>query len=258
MKKRQKSKMTMLIVGGLAAVSLVSVGFANWVITGGIPEDENITVTVGDVQNQSLTTTIIPAAADGTNLTLNFDNTTTQGSNNVFTGTGSEDMSFAIKFQIDGADISSKLASVKFEFDGGIAGSGAGNYNLLSDHTNTNNAIDYLAYPWLSNKLITFAYPAVDGKLNTTGDIGGSPASVGCTVVSSGTNSLVCTATFTFGWGKAFLNRNPANTPIGPETNASQLTRADLIDRLNKFNKAFTDLGVGNNLFNVKVTPVTK
>ena len=29
MKKRQKSKMTMLIVGGLAAVSLVSVGFAN-------------------------------------------------------------------------------------------------------------------------------------------------------------------------------------------------------------------------------------
>ena len=33
----------------------------------------------------------------------------------------------------------------------------------------------------------------------------------------------------------------------------------DLIrDSLNKFNKAFTDLGVGNNLFNVKVTPVTK
>ena len=103
MKKRQKSKMTMLIVGGLTAVSLVSVGFASWVVNEKIPDDENITVTVGSVDNQSLTTTIIPAGVGGSDLSVSFDNTSeTVGKNGVFSGTTSEDLAFSIKIQIDG------------------------------------------------------------------------------------------------------------------------------------------------------------
>ena len=75
MKKRQKSKMTMLVVGGLAAVSLVSVGFASWVITGAPEVTGNINVSVGEVDNQSLTTKIIPAGVGGSDLSVSFDNT---------------------------------------------------------------------------------------------------------------------------------------------------------------------------------------
>ena len=59
MKKRQQSKMTMLIVGGLAAVSLVSVGFASWVISGTAGTDSDVTVKVGTVNNDSLTATVL-------------------------------------------------------------------------------------------------------------------------------------------------------------------------------------------------------
>ena len=256
MKKRQKSKMTMLIVGGLAAVSLVSVGFANWVVTGQIPDDKNVTVTVGDVENQSLATTIITDGVNASDLSLNFDNTTTQGSNKVFSGTGSEDMSFSITFKIDGK-ISEKLASVKFEFDKGIAGTSDA-VNPLSSAT---KSADYLTYPWLSGRLVTFKYTSGNNTLAEQSPTVSTPASVGCTVVSSETNTLVCTATFTFGWGKAFLNRNPSNTPIGDVTddNDTTLTRADLLTRLDNFSKAFkTFKDANNNLFNVKVTPVTK
>ena len=65
----------MLIVGGLAAVSLVSVGFANWVITGATSATaNNINVSVGSVDDNSLTTTIATEGENGSDLTLKFDN----------------------------------------------------------------------------------------------------------------------------------------------------------------------------------------
>ena len=60
MKKSRKSKIVLLSVLGLATVSLATVGFASWVISGVTPaEEKNITVSAGAVTDSSLIATIL-------------------------------------------------------------------------------------------------------------------------------------------------------------------------------------------------------
>lgn len=252
MKKRQKSKMTMLIVGGLAAVSLVSVGFASWVITGAPEVTGNINVSVGEVDNQSLTTKIIPAGVGGSDLSVSFDNTSeTVGKNGVFSGTTSEDLVFSIKIQIDG-NISTYLNSITFDFDGGIAGTNE-KPNPLT--TNPAGSADYLAYPWLSStRSVKFGYTSSNNTLAVQGATVSSPASVAAEVNEKTDKKIVFTATFTFGWGTAFANVNPALTPIKENNAENPITKSQLIDRLEKFKTAYDALA-GKAAFNVVVTP---
>lgn len=251
MKKRQKSKMTMLIVGGLTAVSLVSVGFASWVVTGQIPDDENITVTVGSVDNQSLTTKIF-TSSEGSDLSVTFDNTSkTEGKNGVFSGTTSEDLAFSIKIQIDGK-ISTYLNSITFDFDGGIAGTS----DKVNPLTTSVESTDYLAYPWLSSRSVKFNYNAGENTLTVQEPIPVAPsrATIAININEKTDDKIVCTATFTFGWGQAFAYVNPALTPIKENNAQNPITKSQLIERLENFKTAYDALA-SKTAFNVVVTP---
>ena len=252
MKKRQKSKMTMLIVGGLTAVSLVSVGFASWVVNEKIPDDENITVTVGSVDNQSLTTTIIPAGVGGSALSVSFDNTSeTVGKNGVFSGTTSEDLAFSIKIQIDGK-ISTYLNSITLDFDGGIAGTS----DKVNPLTTSVESTDYLAYPWLSTRSVKFNYNKGENTLSVVEPIPEAPsrATIAIAINEKTDDKIVCTATFTFGWGQAFAYVNPALTPIKENNAENPITKSQLIERLENFKDAYDKI-TGKAAFNVEVTP---
>lgn len=252
MKKRQKSKMTILIVGGLAAVSLVSVGFANWVLTGQLPDDQNITVTAGSVVDNSLTTTISPEGVGQSDLTLKFDNVSGGGSNKIFSNNGeTEDLQFAIKFTIEGG-VASSLNTVEFTFNEGIAGTSAP--NPLTDLTGTNDAVDYLCYPWNSSRKVDFTYKANDETFSYNSGKNADPNAIAPTISVSkddtDDSTLVATATFTFKWGKAFNYLNPGNvTGIEKDT---------LIARLRAFNTAFTSATSGGKTLSVTVTPTVK
>lgn len=251
MKKRQKSRLAMYIIGGISAISLGSIGFASWVLTGVEHASENISVSVGQVENNSLVTTIY-GSTEGSDLALNFDNVSGGGSNKIFSEGGSEDLAFSIKFKIDGA-VASKLNTVEFTFDTGIAGTSS-LPNPLMDSTGTNDAIDYLCYPWLSTRKVDFTYTSStktftlkDGK-NPNGE------EIAINVDSSTSDTtLIATATFTFKWGKAFSSVNPGNTTI-----TGSMTREILIQRLNAFNSAFSTATTGDKFLAVKVTPTAK
>lgn len=264
MRRNKKSKMTMLVVGGLAAVSLVSVGFANWVLVGTQGKESNITVTAGEVEDRSLITTIY-TEDQGSDLTLSFDNAKDGGTNNVFdsSSTGTEDLSFAIKFKIEGG-VSNNLSTVEFTFDTGIAGT-TEKPNPLSDLTNTNEAVDYLSYPWLSGvsgaRKVIFTC-SVDSETPTlsytSGGNSGGTTGVTPTIIvdtaNSNSTSIVATATFTFKWGKAFNYVNPSKTVL----NSDNYTAENIISRVRKFNTAFKNATTGNNYLKVTVTPTAK
>ena len=72
MKKSRKSKIVLFSVLGLATVSLATVGFASWVISGVTPAtSDNITAEVGKIEDKTLSATITSTTED---LSVRFDN----------------------------------------------------------------------------------------------------------------------------------------------------------------------------------------
>ena len=119
MKKRQKSKMTMLIVGGLAAVSLVSVGFASWVINDITEANTQVTINVGTVSNNTLKAEVL-TEQDGKDLTLRFDNVAVPDGQFLQNVDGKvQDLTFKIPVKITGN--LSVLNTIDFTFSGSLA-----------------------------------------------------------------------------------------------------------------------------------------
>ena len=172
MKKRQKSKMTMLIVGGLAAVSLVSVGFASWVISGTAGTDSDVTVKVGTVNNDSLTATVLE---DGKELNLAFDNVSNPSLDFMSNSDGkTEDLTFTIPVKIAGN--LSKLNTIDFTFTGNLVTT-AGLYGTTGNES-TN---EYLVAPWVTisdAKKVVYTYstkllnPTDTNRVSATAQIG--------------------------------------------------------------------------------------
>lgn len=231
MKKSRKSKIVLLSVLGLATVSLATVGFASWVISGVTEvKDQNITATVGAVVDNTLTAAI----TETTNIGVNFDNVS--GGGNGFTNgdTKAEDLNVEFKATITGNNLD-VLSSVKFVF------APSENFLALTGSGTSDTADDYIVFPFTdaSNKTITLTKGSSGYELS-----GHTNQSSVTTSISDKVLTLTCN--FKFAWGAAFGNKNP-----GDSTNNTP--KADLVTRLKAFKQVFPTTGT---LMTITVTPV--
>ena len=231
MKKSRKSKIVLFSVLGLATVSLATVGFASWVISD-ITEvkNQNITATVGDVVDNTLTAAI----TETTKIGVNFDNVLNGGNGFTNGDTKVEDLDVEFKATITGN--LDKLSSVKFVF------APTENFMALTgSETSLNTADDYIVFPFTdtSNKTITLTKGSSGYDL--TGHTNQSSV-----ITSISGNVLTLTCNFKFAWGAAFGGKNPGDSQ-------NTTPKADLVTRLKVFNKVFPTTGT---LMTVTVTPV--
>ena len=238
MKKSRKSKIVLLSVLGLATVSLATVGFASWVISDITPATEqNIAVSAGTVTDSSLTAEIL----SGADLTVAFENKN-KGVNFVNGETDkAEDLEFGFRVKVTGKKAA--LGGIKIQF------TPSADFEKLTGSTTTETtADDYIIMPY-SEKVVT-----VNIKEAAANQVLANEGAV--TVSSSADTETTYTCLFKFAWGKAFLNVNPTNTPIGDSDTTTALTKSTLIDRLKDFKKNFPTATEDTPLMSVLVTPV--
>lgn len=195
MNKLNKGKLIGVVAASLSAVSLMGVGFASWVISGGDKQATgDITVTVGEIVYKRAVFSILPAV--GSDNAVKFDADSTKYSGGLITaGAGSvEDLTFNVTYTVK-AYKSATNWSVSAKLIG----------------TNYDEAVNakYIEMPTtLSTAGATaLSKPSQD---STTGDIK-------VTINSTKTEYTTYTVdqTFTFTWGKAFNNTNPCNVKEG-------------------------------------------
>ena len=236
MKKSRKSKIVLLSVLGLATVSLATVGFASWVISGVTPaDDQNITAVAGEVVDKTLSASIVSKDCD---LSIRFDNLK-QGSAGLEIPNGSEndeqDLDFRIVTTITAGDkLNGNLAGVKYQFT---------YVSALQEAINKN----YVAFAKGPEYTPTINFTE-DQVATITDD---TPNALQFT----NEKILKITTNFSFTWGSAFENKNPGL--LDPNaTNTAEKTKKN-IDVL----KYFVNLigtSDAQNLITVKVTPVAK
>ena len=138
MKKSRKSKIVLLSVLGLATVSLATVGFASWVISGETSvTSNNITAEVGSIVDNTLTAAI----TETTKIGVNFDNVPNGGNGFANGDKKEEDLNVEFKATITGDNLD-VLSSVKFVFapsEKFLALTGSGTSNTTAD--------DYIVFP---------------------------------------------------------------------------------------------------------------
>ena len=224
MKKSRKSKIVLLSVLGLATVSLATVGFASWVISGVTPAtSNNITAEVGKIEDKTLSASI----AGSSDLAVRFDNL--ESGTVLGNGDGkTQDLSFRIDTTITttGTTLKGVLTSVKYEFTPG----------------------DFLTNA-IIKKYITFDSAAKVATI-TVNDSSAS-ASDGYEVTFTNIQSITVKGTFSFKWGDAFNKGNPGLLdPSGTIDVNSGKTNLDVLKEfVNSFKSA------PQNLLTVKVTP---
>lgn len=229
MKKSRKSKIVLFSVLGLATVSLATVGFASWVISGVTPAtSDNITAEVGKIEDKTLSAKITSTTED---LKVRFDNVAKNTENAKFdNGDGNvEKLDFTIKTEITttGTTLKGLLASIDYEF----------------------TPTEFLTTA-INNNYITFN----STKKNCVIAINESTSSVGVTdpsgVTSTGTynsaQKITISSTFSFGWGTAFNSTNPGYLEA-TSVNA---------EKIKTFVNTFGSPAESKALLTVKVTPV--
>lgn len=212
MKKRQKSKMTMLIVGGLTAVSLVSVGFASWVASGSTPATTNdVSVSVGAVTNNSISVTI----KDTSDLALAFENVASP-SGDVFTngGDGTEDLRFRIDFEVNGK--TSLYDKINFVFSGALTENKYSTYIQVPYGSTPSKTISY-SIIWATPS-INISNQIVDNEVENT-------------ITKNSDTKATISANFNFKWGTAFKGVNPGNL----DTNEHSMKKEDIISATQAF-----------------------
>lgn len=233
MKKSRKSKIVLLSVLGLATVSLATVGFASWVISGVTSDTvENITAVAGDVVDN----TLVAAITNTDGIGVRFDNVSSGATN--FTNGDNEAEDLDVNFTATVTGNLDKLSSVNFVFaptEGFLALTGSGTTDTTAD--------DYIVFPFLDavSKTITLTKSESNYVLSNHAN----ESSVG-TLASGSVLTLTCN--FKFAWGDAFGKKNPG---------VSTIEKAELVTRLNAFKAAFNTLTTNsNNIMTITVTPV--
>lgn len=193
MNKFNKGKLIGIVAASLSAVSLMGVGFASWIVAGteGSAAENNITVTVADVQDQRVTITEAKVAAN--NNTINFD---ANGDGVLLKPSGNvaEDLTFGIEFKLKlGANAKDSFSGIKAYVTGTDLLS-AVNSNFVTlptgvykDET-TMKAAESTAFVYSGSEL---------SKANSTDN-------------NDGSTTYTITTTLSMGWGSAFGNANPA------------------------------------------------
>ena len=230
MKKSRKSKIVLLSVLGLATVSLATVGFASWVISGETPTTkQNITVSAGTVTDNTLKAEIL----SGADLTVAFDNVKVEGG---IGGTYAEDLNFSFSVKVTGKE--DVLSGIKFTF------TLDSNFRALF----TNNYLQFITNK--ANSLVS-EFTMTKGIKCTIADSGVTFADEHSSVAYSyadGAGTFACN--FAFKWGSKFNNVNPSEYYASPESD-----KATVISNLKAFDAA-AKLVTENPWMSVVVTPV--
>lgn len=200
MKNFKTKKIVLGTVMALSAVSLASVGFANWIINGIVGKDVgNIGVTIGQLTDTSVTTTM----NEGSELNVAFDNYVElpKDATSIFGNDDNkkEDLKFQLNFRVattGEAKISTLVDQVTFKFtqSKGFADSITANY-IVSPFGNAKQTGEK------RESSIT-----VDLKTNSL-----SNPNISATE-SVNFKYIDVTAIFEFGWGSEFNGHNPGYT----------------------------------------------
>ncbi len=230
MKKSRKSKIVLFSVLGLASISLATVGFATWVISGITPTGtQNINVSAGDVVDNTLS-----AAISDPELKVRFDNVASPSDGELANGESEfEDLIFGFKVTITGEE--EKIGGIKFTFK-------------LDSNFETLFTSNYLKFVANSPTSLSKEFSVNKTCVITTADVtfADTNETTGSKITYS---SKVFTCRFAFKWGSVFGGVNPSTA----YKNASD--KAAVISNL----KAF-DTAVGNikatTWMSVVVTPL--
>ena len=233
MKKSRKSKIVLFSVLGLATVSLATVGFASWVISGETPtSSQNITVSAGEVTDNSLTATIL----SGSDLTVAFDNKQVE---NGIGGEYGEDLKFGFTVEVVGNE--NVLKGIKFDFT----------LNSNFEALFTNNYLKFIANGTSS---IAKTFSMTKGTTCTMSDNSISFADTENSKVTysyaDGKGTFVCT--FAFTWGSEFNYKNPSENYAEQATSDAKTT---VINNLKAFDTAAKKV-TASPWMSVVVTPV--
>lgn len=239
MKNFKTKKIVLGTVMALSAVSLASVGFANWIINGITGVDSgNINVTIGQVADTSVTTTM----NEGCDLSVAFDNYKTKPADaiEIFKNNDAtkEDLYFKLNFKISTtgkADITTLVDQVTFKFSQskGFADSVKDGYVVSPFGDATENSGKWESSLVLD--LVTKNGADNNPKLTLT--------------KSQDTYSVDVVAEFSFKWGSKFNGHNPG-----------YLEKNDSMDEatMKKNLKAFKDLIGADFTASVEITPSKK
>ena len=257
MKKRQKSRLTMYIIGGISAISLGSVGFASWVIQGiSSTDSSNITASVGSLSDTSVSGSITSSTQD---LTVAFDNVSTGNVQLQNKDGKTEKLYFNLKFEFTASSIDSLKGIKRLHFDFTPSTS----FYALQSSTPES---DYIHFPFESSKK-SITCPVTINDSSVTDIAAGSFTRIynnldnagntfveyvsGTVDTSTSTKKVSFDIKFSFKWGAAFANMNPGLVPSGT------LSLATLKTRIENFQKAFSTAQAGGTLMSVVVRPST-
>lgn len=228
MKNLKTKKIVLGTVMALSAVSLASVGFANWVINGITGVDQgNIDVSVGQIADSSVTATLVTGECE---TVVKFDNIAKDA--NVPDGykrlyengdTGVEDLTFKVSFNVS----TTGEVDVKTLFDQVV-------FTL-----NTSSAFKTCVTDGYITSPFSNYVDAKDGTFNSTYTLtniaSNSNSNPKITLHTTNNIKLIkIDAEFSFGWGEKFNNHNPGYYKDG-ETIKKEEMKTNLI----AFKKAF-------------------
>lgn len=229
MKKSRKSKIVLFSVLGLATISLATVGFASWVISGITATDsQNINVSAGDVVDNTLAATI--TASD---LGVKFDNKVVEGG---LDGNKEEDLIFTFTVKVTGQ--TTKIGGLEFKFTlgNGFKGLITGKYIQFI----TNSTI---------GDTISFTYTNGTGLPSGTSFTDTTSSKIEYTADGTGTfGTFACT--FAFKWGDKFGGENPSSAY------AKAVNKQTVIENLKAFDAAVKAISASETWLSVVVTPV--
>lgn len=231
-----KRKILMYSLFGLVAVSLTSVAFANWIITGiEAKTSDNVSVAVGTVEDHRLS-----ATAEVTNGSICFDAIKTDNDGPIVYGgeTDGEDLSFTIKVTVTNACTSNGTPTSYFD---GI--------NLK--WTMANDAASTALTTAINANHITAPLTTADVKLDANAT-SVSGKNISATWTNSGT-SLIATITFSFAWNTTVETHGVPHAGDNPCLSTGTSSQIDsCVEMLNALYSA------NGAKFTVTATPVAK
>ena len=216
-KKFNNKKNISMLLAGLAAISIASVGFSAWIISGSTPVTTSVSVEVGDVIDRRITLAI---ATGDTYEDLNIKFECDGAENNPIQSSGDarQDMQFTIVFTMYANDSS--------------AFSTAGGWSGVTLTFATKNL-----YALTNGNVVVAPFTvAQDGSstvklLSSIESSGSSGKETFVSVSGTGTSTdpYKCTVQFNFTWGTAVKGKNPTQI-TSTEIDTGVYTAMGLLD----------------------------
>lgn len=241
MKFIKKKKLVVMVVAGLAGISLGSVGFAGWVINATTAIEKNdVNVEFGDVSSNAFTASLI----EGGDYNLKFDCSREKNLTNDIQGSADnlEDLQIKFSFRINktdsgttGDEVFKKVEKAEVVFD---APKNSPILTLVEQN--------YICTPLVlgaKNEISLAKDPATTENSDQI-----TKTSVKYTVSYDASNQgIKVECTYDFSWGSVFEHKNPQDM---------EKTK-DPQSKLKAFNDIVKDKLTGNFL-NIKITPILK